>query len=89
MAAYFSLFIFKPKGSQLANQAIVGIHFGKTNIKRNYCTYTELKHVIIAEEYIRWNSTKEITNKIVIHGNYVNDEYKSSRAETRIDADVA
>ena len=29
----FYIFLFKPKGSQLANQAIVGLNFGEINTK--------------------------------------------------------
>ena len=39
-------FLFKPKGSQLANQVIVGFNFGDTNTKYrnriNGRTYTDL-----------------------------------------------
>ena len=46
LSIYSSGFPFKPEGSQLANEAIVGIHFGETNTKytnkMNGNTYADL-----------------------------------------------
>ena len=46
-----SFLFFKPKGSRLANQAIV-VYILKRQVINVYRIYTELKHVFITGEFV-------------------------------------